>query len=96
MRPRCKPTRILTDYPSSTQFGSFAGRSPPSAAFPPLKRAALHRAILEEILDERVPPRAHRRNKRGVKRKMSNYPIRRKVDRPPPKINIALCIQIVI
>jgi hypothetical protein len=27
------------------------------------RRPALHRAVLDEILEERVPPRAHRRNK---------------------------------
>ena len=41
-----------------------------------------------------MPPRAHRRNKRGVKRKMSSFPVRRKADRPPPSINIATAIRI--
>jgi len=41
-----------------------------------------------------VPPRAHRRNKRGVKRKMSSFPVRRKADRPPPSIDIASAIRI--
>jgi hypothetical protein len=41
-----------------------------------------------------VPPRAHRRNKRGVKRKMSSFPVRRKADRPPPSIDIATAIRI--
>ena len=58
------------------------------------KRQALHRAVLDEILEERVPPRAHRRNKRGVKRKMSSFPVRRKADRPPPPIDIAKAIRI--
>ena len=80
----------------SMPFESCAASSPPSAAFPPQKRPALHRAILEEILQERLPPPTHRRNKRGVKRKMSSYSVRRKADRPPPTVNIALCIQIVI
>jgi hypothetical protein len=31
--------------------------------------------IIAEILEERVEPRRHRRNHRGVKRKMSNYPL---------------------
>jgi hypothetical protein len=58
------------------------------------RRPALHRAVLDEILEERVPPRAHRRNKRGVKRKMSSFPVRRKADRPPPPIDIAKAIRI--
>jgi hypothetical protein len=37
-----------------------------------------HEAVLDEILDERVVSSRGRRNKRGVKRKMSNFPIRRK------------------
>jgi hypothetical protein len=51
--------------------------------------------VLEEILQERVPPRRHRRNKRGVKRKMSSFPVRRKADRPPPPVDIAKAIRIV-
>jgi hypothetical protein len=32
--------------------------------------------LLDEIAQERLPRREKRRNQRGVKRKMSNYPIR--------------------
>lgn len=63
---------------------------------PPRQRPAPHRAILEEILQERLPPRDHRRNKRGVKRAMSNDPVGRKADRASPPTNVAQCIQIVI
>jgi hypothetical protein len=41
-----------------------------------------------------VPPRRHRRNKRGVKRKMSSFPVRRKADRPQPPVDIAKAIRI--
>jgi len=51
--------------------------------------------MLTEILDERLPPRRHRRIKRGVKRKMSSYPIRRKADRPQAPIDIRKTIRIV-
>jgi hypothetical protein len=51
--------------------------------------------VLAEILQERVVSSRNRRNPRGVKRKMSNFPIRRKTDRAPPTINIAEAIQIV-
>jgi hypothetical protein len=51
--------------------------------------------VLDEILQERVPPRRHRRNKRGVKRKMSSFPVRRKADRPLPPVDIAKAIRIV-
>ncbi|MGH7099658.1 MAG: hypothetical protein ACREE4_18630 [Stellaceae bacterium] len=51
--------------------------------------------MLAEILEERVVSSRNRRIPRGVKRKMSNFPIRRKTDRPLPTINIAEAIQIV-
>jgi hypothetical protein len=41
-----------------------------------------------------VPTRRHRRNKRGVKRKMSSFPVRRKADRPLPPVDIAKAIRI--
>jgi len=43
---------------------------------PPRQRKALHEAILQEILDERVVSSRNRINIRGVKRKMSNYNLR--------------------
>lgn len=56
---------------------------------------AFHDAALEEILQERVVSSRNRCNPRGVKRKMSNFPIRRKTDRPLPPIEIERNIQIV-
>ena len=35
-----------------------------------------HEAVLNEILEERVVSSRHRWNPRGIKRKMSNYPLR--------------------
>ena len=35
-----------------------------------------HESVLDEILEERVVSSRGRRNHRGVKRKMSSYPIR--------------------
>ena len=46
------------------------------ALFPPQQRKALHEAILDEILEERVVSSRNRINPRGVKRKMSNYNLR--------------------
>jgi hypothetical protein len=51
--------------------------------------------VLNEILQERLPCRRHRRNKRGVKRKMSNFPLRRRTDKPLPPINIQNAIKII-
>src|SRR6266536_2782118 len=54
-----------------------AARWPPSALFPPQGRKKFHNAVLKEILDESVNSSRNRRNPRGVKRKMSNFPLRR-------------------
>jgi hypothetical protein len=51
--------------------------------------------VLAEILQERVVSSRNHRNPRGVKRKMSKFPIRRKTDRALPAINLAEAIQIV-
>jgi hypothetical protein len=68
---------------------------PQAPAIPPSEeRRAWHEAVLDEISQERLPPRRHRRNKRGVKRKMSNFPLRRKSDKPLPPVNIAQAIRI--
>ena len=50
--------------------------------------------MLKEILDELVASSRNRSNQRGVKRKMSNYPIRRGYTRSP-RIDICAAIRIV-
>jgi hypothetical protein len=50
--------------------------------------------VLDEILQERVEVRRGRRNPRGVKRKMSNFPLRRRTDKPPPRIDIKKAIRV--
>ncbi len=72
-----------------------AASSPASSLFPPQQRNAFHKAVLEEILDERVVPRRGRRNPRGVKRKMSNYPLRRNQPTPPPVLDIQKHVRII-
>jgi hypothetical protein len=64
------------------------------ALFPPAKRRAFHKAVLGEILEERVVSSRNRRNFRGVKRKMSNFPLRPRHSKPLPKINIREAIRI--
>jgi hypothetical protein len=51
--------------------------------------------VIAEILQERVVSSRSRRNPRGVKRKMSKFPIRRKTGRVLSPINIAETIQII-
>ncbi|HYN79890.1 MAG TPA: hypothetical protein VES88_00195, partial [Gemmatimonadaceae bacterium] len=65
----------------------------PSTLFPPLERTAFHERVLEEILQERVASRRGRRNPRGVKRKMSNFPLRRHA-KPTPPVSIKKAIRI--
>ena len=62
--------------------------------FPPRHRKALHEAILREILQERVVSSRNRRNQRGVKRKMSNFPLRPRHVKPLPPIDIRKAIRI--
>jgi hypothetical protein len=50
--------------------------------------------VLEEILDEFVASSRNRRNPRGVKRKMSNFPLRRGY-KHSPLIEIHAAIRIV-
>jgi hypothetical protein len=50
--------------------------------------------VLEEILDERVASSRNRRNQRGVKRKMSNFPLRRGYKRSA-QVDICSAIRIV-
>ena len=52
--------------------------------------------MLAEILQERIVSRRNRRNRRGVKRKRSKFPIRGKTDRALPPINLVNAIQIAI
>jgi hypothetical protein len=60
-----------------------------------VRRPALHNAVLKEILQERVVSSRNRRNRRGVKRKMSSFPLRRKTDPALPPLNINSAIRIV-
>ena len=50
--------------------------------------------VLEEILDEPAASSRNRRNPRGVKRKMSNFPLRRGYNRMT-RIDISAAIKIV-
>jgi hypothetical protein len=54
-----------------------------------------HDHVLAEILQERVSSSRGRRNPRGVKRKMSNFPLRPRNAPPLPPIDIERAIRIV-
>jgi len=62
--------------------------------FPPANRRAFHNQVLDEILEERLVCSRNRRNFRGVKRKMSNFPLRPRQTKPLPPIHIKQAIRI--
>jgi len=63
--------------------------------FPPPARLALHEAVLNEILEERVVSSRRRRVPRGVKRKMSSYPLRPRASQPIIRIDFTAAIVLV-
>jgi hypothetical protein len=63
--------------------------------FPPRQKKKFHNAVLDEILQDRVVSSRNRRNPRGVKRKMSNFPLRPRHVKPLPKIDIRKAIRII-
>jgi hypothetical protein len=64
-------------------------------ATPPSAKRAFHEAILLEILQERVSSSRQRSNPRGVKRKMSNYPLRPRKRGHTRRINFSASVRIV-
>ena len=56
---------------------------------------AFHERVLEEILQERVVSSRNRRNPRGVKRKMSNFPLRPRGAPPLPPMQVSVVVIIV-
>ena len=63
--------------------------------FPPRLRKQFHDRVLEEILQERVVSSHGRRNPRGVKRKMSKFPLRPRHAKPPRPIDIEKALRII-
>ena len=51
--------------------------------------------MLEEILEERVVSSRGRQVPRGVKRKMSRYPLRPRAPQPTTRVDVITAIQIV-
>ena len=76
-------------------FGSSNASCLAALLFPPRQRNAFHDAVLDEILEERVSSSRNRRNARGVKRKMSNYPLRPRKRQPTCHIDYSKRIRLV-
>ena len=62
---------------------------------PPRQKSRFHDLVLDEILQERVVSSRNRCNPRGVKRKMSNFPLRPRNRRPTTTFKFSSAIQIV-
>jgi len=62
--------------------------------FPPRHRLALHEEVLDEILEERVASSRGTQVPRGVKRKMSSYPLRPRTPQPTTRIVLNITIRI--
>jgi hypothetical protein len=63
--------------------------------FLPPARLALHEAVLDEILEERVVSSRGRRVPRGIKRKISNYPLRPRTPQPTTQIDFTIAVKLV-
>ena len=80
---RCEPTpdRVGTGVPRGAEafrgIGTIRG-------YPPRNIPCLNEAALDEVREERVKSSRGRRNQRGVKRKMSAYPLKRRQPPLPP------------
>ena len=62
--------------------------------FPPQERKAFHKTVLAEILEERVVSSRGRQIPRGVKRKMSNFPLRPRNASATGQVNYAKYIKV--
>ena len=65
------------------------------ALSPPRQRKALHEAVLDEILEERVVSSRGQQRPRGVKRKMSKVPLRPRGGCDRVRIEFSECIRII-
>ena len=65
------------------------------AAFPPFRhRLALHKQVLDEILEKRMASSRSRQVLHEVKRKMSGHPLRPRTPQPTTWIDVAAATQI--
>jgi Transposase DDE domain len=83
--PPSPTTWTLTSCRSPAPCGSCAATPSPGRSFPPDRLAMAIGLAAAEILSERLPPRRLRAFPRVVKRKMSNYHLKRAHHRPWPQ-----------
>ena len=94
MRPLSRPAKTRTVSRLCTRCALSAANSPSSLLLAPQHRKALHQAVLAEILEERVVSSRGRQIPRGVKRKMSNFPLRPRRCASNKRIDFVECIRI--
>ena len=87
--------KILTDYLSPMPCAWSVASCRSLRRFPPRAKPALHRAVLDEILEERVASSRGRQVPRGVKRKMSGYQLRPRTPQPTTRIDFTAAIRII-
>lgn len=78
-------TSIPTAYRSPEACGPPVAAPAPSRDFPPLTIATAHEQAIAEIIADTLGPRRLRSNPRVIKRKMSNWPVKRAEHHNPPK-----------
>ena len=86
--------QIRIGFRSSTPCTLSSGGWPVTALFPPQQRQAFHEAVLDEILEERVVSSRGRQIPRGVKRKMSKFPLRPRHVSATDPIDYTKCITV--
>ncbi len=94
VRRRCGPTRTWIGCRSCMPCAWCAASCRCLRLFPPQHRLALHEEVLDEILEERVASSRGRQVPRGVKRKMSGYPLRPRTPQPTTRIDFSAAIRI--
>jgi len=75
----------LTDCRSPAACAPPAAQPAHSRDFPPRTLAAAHEQAIGEILEQPILKRRARRNPRVIKRKMSNWPVKRPEHRHWPQ-----------
>ena len=93
-RSGCGPTRTRIACCSCMPCAWCAASCRCLRLFPPRNRLALHEDVLDETLEERVASSRSRQLPRGVKRKMSSYPLRPRTPQPTTRINPTAAIRI--
>ena len=94
----CSPENFFSYRKTKTPHRtlSFVVKQQGLKLFPPQERVIFREAVLDEILDERVSSSRSRFNPRGVKRKMSSYPLRPRMKMKTTSIFVEEFVRIIV